>query len=98
MLFFLKNLFIHERYRKRQKHRQREKQTPCGEPDAGLDPMTPGPQPEPKTRSTTEPGALQMLFLKGMILKKVIEVYLLQRTLRNSFHTHFRAIPIFFCF
>ena len=24
--------------RKRQRHRQREKQTPCGEPDAGLDP------------------------------------------------------------
>ena len=25
----------------RQRHRQREKQTPCGELDAGLDPRTP---------------------------------------------------------
>ena len=37
-------LFIHERHRKK----QREKQAPCKEPDVGLDPMTPGSQPEPK--------------------------------------------------
>ena len=30
--------------RKRQRHRQREKQAPCGEPDAGLNPRTAGPQ------------------------------------------------------
>ena len=37
-------LFIHERHREieRQRHRQREKQAPCREPDAGLDPGTPG--------------------------------------------------------
>ena len=34
---------------KRQRHRQREKQAPSGEPDEGLDPSTPGSQPEPKT-------------------------------------------------
>ena len=28
--------------RERQRHRQREKQAPCREPDAGLDPGTPG--------------------------------------------------------
>ena len=28
--------------RERKRHRQREKQAPCREPDAGLDPETPG--------------------------------------------------------
>ena len=37
-LSFVKILFIHERYRERQRHR--EKQAICGEPDAGLDPQT----------------------------------------------------------
>ena len=27
---------------------RREKQAPCGDPDAGLHPWTLGPQPEPK--------------------------------------------------
>ena len=31
-----------------QRHRQREKQAPHGEPDVGLDPETPGSRPEPK--------------------------------------------------
>ena len=41
-------LFIHERHRERQRHRLREKQGPCGEPDVRLDPRTPGSRPEPK--------------------------------------------------
>ena len=32
----------------RQRYRQREKQAPCGEPDAGLDLRTPGSCPEQK--------------------------------------------------
>ena len=50
-LFFLKILFIYscETHRERQRHRQREKQAPCGELNAGLHPRTPGSQPEPKT-------------------------------------------------
>ena len=32
-----------ERERERQRHRQWEKQAPCREPNAGLDPRTPGP-------------------------------------------------------
>ena len=32
----------------RQRHRQKEKQAPCREPDVGLDPETPGSQSEPK--------------------------------------------------
>ena len=31
-----------ERARGRQRHRQREKQAPCREPDVGLDPGSPG--------------------------------------------------------
>ena len=41
------------RDRERQRHRQREKQAPCREPDAELDPRTPGSRPEPK--ADTEP-------------------------------------------
>ena len=46
-------LFIHER------HRQREKQTPGGEPDAGLNPRTPGSCPELKAdgQPLGHPGA-----------------------------------------
>ena len=41
-----------------QRHRQREKQAPCREPDVGLDPGTPGSQPEPKadTQPLNHPG------------------------------------------
>ena len=42
----------------RHRHRQREKQTPLGEPDAGLDPRTLGSQPEPK--SDTQPLRTQI--------------------------------------
>ena len=31
--------------KERQRHRQREKQAPCREPDMGLDPVTPGSGP-----------------------------------------------------
>ena len=58
--FFLRfYLFIHERHRQRQRHRQREKQVPFGEPDAGLDPRTPGSRPEPKAdaQPLSYPGA-----------------------------------------
>ena len=34
-----------ERERERHRHRQREKQAPCREPDAVLDPGSPGPGP-----------------------------------------------------
>ena len=38
-------LFIHDRHIERWRHRQREKQAPCREPDVGLDPATPGSRP-----------------------------------------------------
>ena len=43
---FKKDLFIREK--QRQRHRQREKQAPCGEPDVGLNLRTPGSRPELK--------------------------------------------------
>ena len=42
-------LFIHEGYRERGRHRQKEKQAPCGEPNVGLDPGPPGSHPGLKT-------------------------------------------------
>ena len=39
-IYFKKYLFMRER--------EREKQALCREPDAGLDPRTPGSRPEPK--------------------------------------------------
>ena len=41
------------REKERQRHRQREKQAPCREPDAGLDPATPGSRPGAKGRHQT---------------------------------------------
>ena len=38
-------LLIHERHTERQRHRQREEQVPCREPDVGLYPWTPGSHP-----------------------------------------------------
>ena len=47
------------RNRESQRHRQREKQALCGEPNADLDPRTLGSQSEPKadTQPLSHPGA-----------------------------------------
>ena len=48
-LYFFKDfIYLLMRDTDRQRHRQREKQAPFGEPNAGLDPRTPGSHPEPK--------------------------------------------------
>ena len=58
---FLEIIFIYscETWRDRQRHRQREKQGPCGEPEVGLDPGTPGSRPGPKADAQpwSYPGA-----------------------------------------
>ena len=43
----------------KQRHRQREKQTRCREPDMGLDPLTLGslPEPEANTQPLSHPSA-----------------------------------------
>ena len=47
-----------DRERERQRHRRREMQAPCREPEAGLDPRTPGSHPGPKagTKPLSHPG------------------------------------------
>ena len=45
LFFFFKILFINDRERERQGHRQREKQAPCREPDVGPNPRSPGSHP-----------------------------------------------------
>ena len=56
--------------RERQRHRRREKQAPCWEPDTGLDPRTPGSHPGPKagTKPLSHPGIPSKSFLK---IKKI---------------------------
>ena len=49
VFFFFKDfIYLFMRDTERQRHRGREKQAPCREPDVGLDPRTLGSQPEPK--------------------------------------------------
>ena len=59
--------FIHERHRERQ--RQAEGEALHGEPDAGLDPGTPGSQPEPKAEAQppSHPGVLTLTILEGVL-------------------------------
>ena len=60
-MFLRKILFIYswETQTDRQRHRQREKQAPCREPNVGLDPVTLGSCPEPKAdaKPLSHPGA-----------------------------------------
>ena len=50
--------------------RQREKQAPCREPDAGLNPGTVGSCPEPKaaTQPLSHPGVPTAMFFKRFYL------------------------------
>ena len=45
-------------YRERERHRRREKQAPCREPDMGLNPGSPGSRPGPKAgaKPLSHPG------------------------------------------
>ena len=54
------------RDREKQRHRQREKQAPSGEPDVGLNPRTPGSCPEPKVgaQPLSHPGVPEYRFNK----------------------------------
>ena len=60
----LKNVFMRDP--ERQRHRQREKQAPCREPDVGLDPRTQGSRPGPKAgaKPLSHPGIPEILDLR----------------------------------
>ena len=67
-LYFFNILFIYswETQKERQRHSQREeKQAPCKEPNAGLDPGNPGLSPEPKANAQllSHPGIPGHFFL-----------------------------------
>ena len=69
--FFLRfYLFIHERNRGRQRHRQKEKQACCREPDVGLDPRAPGSRLEPKAdaQPLSHPGVPEEIFFSTTII------------------------------
>ena len=57
-----------------QEHRQREKQTPCREPNVGLDPGTLGSCPEPK--ADAQPLSHPHAPLEFIINKLIIPAYL----------------------
>ena len=59
----------------KQKHRHREEQAPCGEPDTGLNPRTPGSHPEPKARCLTTETPKYHYFL-SYILSSIFYLYL----------------------
>ena len=61
------------REKERQRHRQREKQAPCREPDVGLDPRTPGSHPEPKadTQPLSHPGVPGFYFSADLEMWRV---------------------------
>ena len=70
--FFLKILFIYswETQREGKRHRQREKEAPYGEPDAGLDPRTLELWPEPKAEAQplSHPGCPYTFLLLSPLL------------------------------
>ena len=77
--------YLWETQRESLRHRPREKQAPCREPDARLDPGTPGSWPEPKAdaQSLSHPGAPgKELFgwrneiNRGMVAEQMVLVFL----------------------
>ena len=65
---FKKFIYSWETHRERQRYRQREKQAPCGELDAGLEPRTPGSQSEPKsdTQCLSHPGIPELVLITSL--------------------------------
>ncbi|XP_048965434.1 centromere protein V isoform X1 [Canis lupus baileyi] len=63
--------------REKQRHRQREKQAPCREPDVGLDPWTPGSWSEPKAdaQPLRHPGIAPHCLDEGTVRSVVIEEF-----------------------
>ena len=67
-------MYIHETHKERQRHRQREKQAPPGELNAGLSPRTLGSWPEPKgdSQPLSHPGTHGFHFLSALYLRTVL--------------------------
>ena len=77
--------------RDKQRHRQREKQFPCREPDAELNPRTPGSGPEPKTdtQPLSHPGApMTLSFSENVLCYKSFDWHFYVSTLIPIFQAH----------
>ena len=75
-----------------QRHRQREKQAPYGEPEAGLDPRTMRSCPEPKAvaHPLSHPGAQDIFSVKiNTCLHQSRHFYLVKLALSESITVHF---------
>ena len=72
----------------RETERQREKQAPCREPEAGLHPRTPGSCPEPKadTQPLSHSGAPGLVFLTFYLCSQIGPTHMMINVLRYSFH------------
>ena len=72
-----------------ERQRQGRKQAPCGEPDAGLDPGTPGSQPEPKAdaQPLSHPGVpthfIYMFLLSPPWEEALVDHFTEQRNLKG---------------
>ena len=65
VVFFFLRFYLFMRDTERQRHRQREKQAPSREPNAGLDPGSPGSRPRlPAALNCCATGAARQLLLK----------------------------------
>ena len=67
---------MRDTHTQRQRHRQREKQAPCRQPDVGLDPRPPGSCPGPKAgaKPLSHPGIPDIFFSIKLDTKTYLEV------------------------
>ena len=83
--FFQDFIYLSETQRERQRHRQMERQTPCGDPSMGLNPRTLGSHPELKVDA-------QPLSHRGVPMTYFTFFYFV-----NPFSDFYRSI-YFYCF
>ena len=73
-----------------QRHRQREKQAPCGQPDAGLDPGTLGSRPGPKAAlNHWAPQASLFCFFALFTVRAIFTIWGLGKCSNNDFGKNF---------
>ena len=84
-----------ERERQRHRQREREKQAPCREPNAGLDPGTPGSHPGPKAgaKPLSHPGIPSLIF---SIIIFIFFIYFCSELLFPSLYNSFRCKILLF--
>ena len=89
VLLFLKKDFIYLSMRDTQREAEtqaEEKQAPCREPDAGLDPRTLGSLPEPKAdaQPLSPPGAPEMIRMISALRRKEIQTWFIDGSAQSA--------------